>query len=199
MGIGYGPTPLFLDHFNGSSLDSSKWATFGDSYGTIAVNNSICTITNTNVAYNWNGIYSLKTFGVGTIITVKSKNTSGRHASLIGFGESPWWAYPHAMSSGSAFTWYSRADAHTSTISWRSENGTTGSYSSATQNLTGDQVFKLVRVSSSVVEVYRNDVLEYTATGLVFANNHHLYFSLDGHTTPDVVEIDYITVTKVAL
>lgn len=192
MGIIYGKKPKLLDRFN--SIDLSKWGTFGLSFGTIESVNGSCVISNTTGTNNdYIGIYSLESFPIGASITVKSRSVSGRHNSLIGFGSSPYHPYPHAGTAPGC-TWYSRADDSTSTISWYNENATTGFYDGATENLTTFQILKMIRVSSSEVQFYRNNILEYTATGLILANDYPIYFSCDGWTKPNSAIIDFVSV-----
>jgi hypothetical protein len=193
MATVYGSIPLLFDHFN--SLNSSVWNTHGSTYGTVSVSSSQLSIVNTSAnASNYIGIHSIQTFSVGTTIVVRSRDSGGRHCSLIGFGTSVFFPFPHATGGSYGCTWYSRGDVGTSTMSWRSENNVSGVYDSATEDLRQYQIFKMIRVSSSVVEFYRNDILEYTATGLVLANNYHVYFSNDGFSNPNSSLIDYISV-----
>jgi hypothetical protein len=192
MGITYGPASKLIDDFD--FLDLNKWVVHGQSFGTVSANSSILSITNTSGGSNdCIGISSIQTFPIGTTITVRSRSSSGRHHALIGFGTSPFFPYPHA-GTAPGLTWYSRADNLSSTISWRNENGTTGVFDAATENLTTYQIFRIVRLSSTSVQFWRNNVLEYTATGLILANNYPVYFTNDGFTKPNVSEIDYISV-----
>lgn len=192
MGVHYGKVSLLKDEFN--LLDLTKWEIHSPAFGTITASSSLLSISNTTgSSTDYLGIHSIDQFPVGTSISVRSRGVAGRHHSLIGFGASPYFPFPHAGTSPGC-TWYSRADALTSTISWRSENGVTGFYDSATENLTSFQIFKMIRVSSSEVQFYRNNVLEYAATGLVLANNYSVYFTNDGHTKPNTSEIDWVSV-----
>ena len=185
----------FYDDFLGTSLNTSAWSTFGTSYGSVTVSGGICTITNTSgSSSNRIGIYTNKTFGVGMTLTVRSRNTSGRHSGLIGFGESPWAPYPHDGTS-KGVSWYSRADDISSTLSWNDDNGTTGYYDSVTEDLRSWQTFKIIRVNSSSVEVYRNDSLEHTISA-TFANNYSVYFSTDGWYNPATIEVDWVQIEE---
>lgn len=192
MAVVYGQNSKLMDNFD--IVDLSKWSIHGQSFGTVNASSSILTISNlTGGSNDCIGISSIQTFPIGTTITVRSRSASGRHHSLIGFGASPFFPYPHA-GTAPGLTWYSRADTLSSTISWRNENGTTGFFNSPTQNLTTYQIFRIVRLSSTSVQFWRNNVLEYTATGLILANNYPVYFTNDGHTKPNVSEIDWISV-----
>ena len=192
MGIAYGQKPKLIDRFD--FFDNTKWNVHGSTFGTVNAEAGLLAITNdSGGSTDYIGIHSIETFPVGTAITVGSRGVSGRHHSLIGFGASPFFPFPHA-GTVPGVTWYSRADNLSSTISWRNETGTTGVYDSATENLTTFQIFRLVRVSSSSVEFYRNNVLEYTATGLTLANNYSVYFANDGHTKPNTTSINWISV-----
>jgi hypothetical protein len=193
MGTTYGQTNRFIDNFE--FLDESKWNVHGNTFGTVTSSNGELLITNTSgSSTSYIGVSTIQTFSVGTTITVRSRDLAGRHCSLIGFGASGFYPYPHAAGGNFGCTWYSRGDIGTSTISIRSENNATLTYEGVTQDLRQYQIFKLKRVSSSVVEFYRNDVLEYTATGLVLANNYSAYFSNDGWSNPNSTSIDYISV-----
>lgn len=186
----------FGDNFEGSSLNSTNWSTFGESYGSIVVNSNKCIITN-NSGSNENkiGIYSNISFPIGSTIVVKSKNTGGRHAALIGFGEPSWWPYPHYNSSGNVgLTWYSRADVNTSNISGYDENGLDFFGTPVSQDLTGDQVFTIERISASEIKMSRNGIVEYTTSGVNFSNNYPIYFSADAHTGINTIEIDWVMV-----
>ena len=202
MTVAYGRRPQLVDKFLGSSLDTSIWSTFGTSNGTITVTNNECTIKNTvsgsqtALAYCI-GMYSNLSFPVGTSITVRSKNTSGRHASVIGFGNTPNGPYTHGQSIIGT-TWYSRADVATSTISVYDENGSTaGGTSSVTQDLRNYQVFRIKRISSSQIEFYRNGVLEYSMTGILMADSYPVYFACDGWYSGNVTTvIDYVVVAE---
>jgi hypothetical protein len=196
MGVAYGPSAKLIDNFD--SLDLSKWNIHGESFGTVNANSGTLTISNTlGGASDFIGISTIQTFPVGSSLSVSSRSGSGRHHSLIGFGSSPFPPYPHGATGGSAvpgLTWYARADNLSSTMSWRNENGTTGVYDSATENLTGQQIFRITRVSSSTVQFWRNNILEYTATGLVLANDYSVYFSNDGLIKPNISEINWVSV-----
>jgi len=192
MSTHYGRVPLLLD--NMEYLDYSKWGVHGSANGTVTASSGILTINNTSAnAALYNGIYSLDTFPVGTAISVRSRGVTGRHHALIGFGASPYYPFPHAGTVPGC-TWYSRADIQTSTLSWRSESGAVGSYDTVTENLTNFQVFKMIRTSSSIVEFYRDNILEYTATGLVLANDYSVYVSADGFMNPNTMYVDWISV-----
>lgn len=201
MATHYGIKPKLVERFSGDTLNTDIWDTFGDAYGSITVSNGECEIVNsTGTNTQWLGIYSIETFGVGMKLTVRSKNTSGRHASLIGFGESIWRPYPHAGNTVGC-TWYSRADVPSSTIaSYCDEDGITGSSGSATQDLREYQTFSLERTSSSEVKFYRNEILEHTLSGAKFENNYSVYFSADGWSNvnraglDDIIVIDYVIV-----
>lgn len=193
MTINYGNIPLLLDNFD--YLNTSLWGIHGSTNGTVTASSSTLTITNTSgISSNYLGLYSIQTFPVGTVISVRARSGTNRHHSLIGFGASPYYPFPHAGTSPGC-TWYARADNQSSTLSWRNENGTTGYYDSVTENLTAYQVFKMIRVSSSTVEFYRNNILEYTATGLMLANNYSVYFSNDGFNNPNISYVDWISVS----
>lgn len=190
----------FGDSFDVSSLDTLKWSTFGEQFGSIVVNNGKCIITNSSGTGDDKsdliGIYSNWNFPVGSTILVRSRNTSGRHASLISFGESPWWPYPHTSDNNSnvSVTWYSRADTKTSTISCHDESNNKNSYQPDIQDLTEYQIFMMKRISSSKIEIYRNDVLEYIISGINISEKYPIYFSADGHTKPNTIEIDWVSV-----
>ena len=196
-------TPLLYDDFTGASLDTSTWSTFGTTYGSITVSNGICSVNNaTGETGTTIGMYSNQTFGVGTTITVRSRIASGRHGAMIGFGASPYPAYPQYTSPPViGFSWYGRNDDSTSTINWYDENGTSSPGYSHTQNTNSFQVFKVVRESSTNFKVYRNDVLEANATA-TFAGNYSVFFTAEGWSNTnrsgldDIVEIDYIEVTQ---
>lgn len=188
------------DSFN-DSLNPSIWSTFGTQYGSIVVSNGKCIITNSfGTSDNKIGIYSNKSFPVGTTIVVKSKNTSGRHASLIGFGESAWWPYPHGSGNTTdvGVTWYSRSDSVTSTMSISDENGEKFSFQPESQDLSGDQILSIERTSSSEIRFYRNEVLEHTFSGLSISGEYPIYFSADGWFNENgsgdvVIEIDWVS------
>lgn len=184
------------DNFSGSSLDTNIWSTFGTQHGSITVSNSECTINNSSGGNpDKIGIYSNIQFPVGMSISVRVKHTSGRHASLIGFGESVWEPYPHAGTS-IGYTWYSREDNVSSTIgSYYDENGTTSpDFPTATQDLTNYQILSLYRVSESQVDLYRNGVLELSRTGVKFQNRYSVYFSADGWSNVNKSGMDNIIV-----
>lgn len=203
MATSYGKKPKIIERFADSQLNSNVWGVFGTSYGSITVNsNNECEIRNASGGSSDRiGIYSQLTFPVGMSLTVRSKNTSGRHSSLVGFGESVWQPFPHGRSSIGC-TWYSREDNVSSTIgSSFDENGNASSGGDAgTQDLRSYQVFRLERVSSSEVRFYRNEILEYTLTGVKFENNYSVYFSADGWSNSNrggldnVIVIDYVVV-----
>jgi hypothetical protein len=201
MTVAYGRRPQLVEKFDGNSLDSSVWTTFGTNRGTITVANGECTVNNSARAgislSACIGMYSNITFPVGTSITVRSKNTSGRHASVIGFGNAPNGPAPHAYSIIGT-TWYSRADIATSTISIYDENGSiTGGTSSVTPDLRNYQIFRIKRVSSSQIEFYRNGTLEHTFNGVAMSGNYPVYFSCDGWYNGNVTTvIDYIVVAE---
>jgi hypothetical protein len=202
MTVAYGRRPQLVEKFDGNSLDSSVWTTFGTNRGTITVANGECTINNSAHAgvslSACIGMYSNITFPVGTSITVRSKNTSGRHASVIGFGNAPNGPYVHGQGIVGT-TWYARADSVSSTISLYDENGSTagGNGSGATQDLRQYQIFQIKRVSSSQVEFYRNGILEHTITGAAFSGNYPVFFSCDGWYNGNVTTvIDYIVVAE---
>ncbi len=160
----------------------------------VTVNSGVLSISNTSGSSGQSiGVHSIKTFPVGMALSVRSVAVSGQHTALIGFGSSPFRPYPHGGTSPGC-TWYARSGNLTSTMSWRSENGVTGTYDSATEDLTNYQIFKMIRTSSSTVEFYRNNVLEYTATGLVLTAEYPIYFSNDGHTKPNISYIDFMAV-----
>lgn len=201
MSVAYGRRPQIDERFQGSTLNTSLWTTYGTNRGTITVSNGECTINNSAKAGTslsaCIGMYSNISFPVGTSITVRSKNTSGRHASVIGFGVAPNGPYVHGQSIIGT-TWYSRNDVATSTISLYDENGsTTGGTSSVTQDLRQYQVFRIDRVSSTQIKYYRNGILEYNLTGVLFANNYPIFFACDGWYNGNVTTvIDYIVVAK---
>jgi hypothetical protein len=201
MSIAYGRRPQIVERFNGNSLDTSVWTTFGTNRGTISVANGECTINNSSYAGTslsaCIGMYSKLSFPVGTSITVRSKNTSGRHASVIGFGNAPNGPYVHGQSIIGT-TWYSRNDAATSSITLYDENGsTTGGSNSVTQDLRQYQIFQIKRVSSSQIEFYRNGTLEHTITGVAFSGNYPVFFSCDGWYNGNVTTvIDYVVVAE---
>ena len=201
MTVAYGRRPQLVEKFDGNSLDSSVWTTFGTNMGTITVANGECIITNnvsgsrTGVSYSI-GIYSNLSFPVGTSITVRSKNTSGRHASVIGFGNVPNSPYPH-VSSIVGVSWYARHDNVSSTVSIYDENGSITGDSNVAQDLRSYQVFRIKRISSSQIEFYRNGVLEYSITGILMANSYPIYFACDGWYSGNVTTvIDYIVVAE---
>ena len=186
---------VIYDKFNGASLDTSIWSTFGTDNGSITVSGGICTITNDTGDSNTRiGIYSNLTFGVGMTLTVRSRNTSGRHSALIAFGESTWAPYPHTSTDGSkGVAWYSRNDNVSSTLSWRNDSGVATTDDTLTEDLREWQIFKLKRVTASKVLVYRNNVLEATIND-TFSNNYSVYFSTDGWYNPATIEIDWVKV-----
>lgn len=192
--------PAFVDNFNGLTLNSSYWGTFGTSYGSISVNNGECTIRNaTGNSNQLIGIYSLLSFPVGMSLTVRSKNTQGRHSSLIGFGGSPYTPYPHGGGSIGC-TWYARADNASSNVSIRGENLATSFATPTSQDLRDYQTFRMERLSSTQIAIYRNDVLEHTFNGIPLANDYPVYFSADGWSndnvggTDNIIVIDSVTV-----
>lgn len=195
MGVNYGPKPVLLDNFK--LLDSNKWTTFGESYGDITVNNGELCINNTsnNSSYNM-GIYSNQNFPIGTKITVRSKNTVGRHSFLIGIGlpSTSGEDAPHSTTGLPGCTWYGRADGISSIISWRDENNNSGYTASCTQDLRNYQVLSIWRKSSSEINIYRNNILEHSLTGLVLNNEYPVYFWNDGYYNPVTSYIDYISV-----
>jgi len=186
---------IIYDHFQGTTLNNSIWSTFGTANGTITISDGVCTINNDTGDSNTRiGIYSNLTFGVGMTLTVRSRNTSGRHCALIGFGESTWAPYPHTSTNGSkGVTWYSRNDNASSTLSWRNDNNVASVDDSLTEDLRDWQIFKIERLTSSKVKVYRNDILEATIND-TFANNYSVYFSTDGWYNPATIEIDWVKV-----
>lgn len=201
MSIAYGRRPQIVERFNGNSLDTSVWTTFGTNRGTISVANGECTINNSSYAGTslsaCIGMYSKLSFPVGTSITVRSKNTSGRHACVIGCGVAPNNPYPHA-SNIVGTTWYARNDDVSSTISIYDENGsTTGLTGNVTQDLRQYQIFQIKRVSSSQIEFYRNGTLEHTITGAAFSGKYPVFFSCDGWYNGNVTTvIDYVVVAE---
>lgn len=197
--------PGFFDDFIGNQLNTGAWDTYsntGDlSFGDITVSNSELTIVNrTGGSTRWLGVVSKRKFGVGTTIEVRSKNTIGRHSAVIGFGGVDYRPYPHGGSSAggtsmtSAFTWYSRADNVSSNISMVDEVGLAQTNASGTQDLRQYQIFKIERPSPTEVRLYRNDVLEYVANNVVFANDYSAYFSTDGWFSNATIVVDYIRV-----
>jgi hypothetical protein len=188
------------DTFDGSSLDTDIWSTFGTQHGSVTVSNGECIINNSSGGESDKiGIYSNIQFPVGMSISARVKNTSGRHSSLIGFGESVWEPYPHAGTSIGC-TWYSRADNTSSTIgSYYDENGNTPpDFPQATQNLTNYQILSLYRVSESQVDFYRNGIFELSRTGVKFQNKYSVYFSADGYSNvysggmDNIIVIDWV-------
>lgn len=186
--------PHIYDDFTESTLNSDIWDTFGEQHGSISISNGELTISQTSGGGSGNnliGIASKQKFPIGSSYRARVKNTSGRHAAVIGFGASPWPNYPHG-GNDVGVTWYSRADNVTSVISYCDENLSKGSNSSITQDLRDYQEIEIYRVNETTVEIYRNDSLEHTITALEWEEDYSIYFSLDGHTTPNTVVIDWI-------
>jgi len=176
--------------------DLSKWTKFGEDAGSISLSNGELTITNEGTGSQFIGVRSNVKLSVGESFEVRSKNTEGRHSALIAFGESPYSVYPHSQT-GIGLTWYARAADQTSTMSYKDENNNTGYQENGiTENLTSYQTFKIVRVDSSTVELYRNDVLEHTFTGLTFNNDYYVYFSADDYTTPNTIIVDWVNINN---
>ncbi len=189
----------FYYDFPGTSLDTDKWITFGEEHGSISVDNGELTISQTasgGSGSNLIGIATKEKFPVGSVYRARVKNISGRHATVIAFGSSINGAYPnypHGFNVPSV-AWYSRADALSSTFSWYDENGNSTTSSGNTGDLTSYQTIELHRVSEDTIELYRNDILEDTISGHLWANDYELYFSLDGHTTPDTIVVDWVEI-----
>ena len=66
-----------------------------------------------------------------------------------------------------------------------------------TEDLTSYQIFKMKRISSSQVDVYREGVLERSITGLTLANDYQIYLSGDGYDSPNTLVIDYVKINEI--
>ncbi len=183
------------DDFSENPLNSDIWETFGEEHGSISIDNGELTISQTagGTGINLIGIASKAKFPVGSIYRAKVKNTSGRHAAVIGFGQAPWPNYPHG-GNNIGLTWYSRADNISSVISYCDENISKGSFNDITQDLRDYQIIEFHRIDETKVEIYRNQVLEKTINNLKWEDDYSFYISLDGHTRPHTVVVDWVEV-----
>lgn len=190
------------DDFSGPSLKTSLWDIFGGTFGTVTIVNGECHIENTTGVSKDNlGISSKLAFPVGTTYRVRSKNPQGRHASLIGFGNSPFTAYPHGAA-GVGITRYSRADVPNSVALSVEDDTNTNRYIDnvgETEDSRDYAIYEMVRVSETVVELYRNGVLEATAANVVFANDYPIFLAADGwsnanQSTTTKIVIDWVEV-----
>jgi len=186
--------PIINEDFSSNSLDTNLWGVFGNSFGSVTVSNGECEIRNSTGGSDDNvALYSEFLLPVGSKLTVRSKNTQGRHAAVLGFGNSPYYPYPHARSQIGT-TWYSRADDVSSTVSFKDENNETNTSNGVTQDLRSYQVFELRRRNDFLIEYYRNGTLEYSNSSRVFANEYPVYISADGWSNTNVSGLDNVIV-----
>lgn len=191
-------TNLLYDDFADGSLDS-EWNTFGTANGNISESGSSCVISqtagggsNTNII----GIYSTLKLYVGDVLKVRAKNTSQRHAAIIGLGDGAGQAFPHGggENDGPAVTLYSRADNISANTSFQDENGNTNYATPGPQDYTSYRDLRIERPDTTTVKIYVDGSLESTFNG-EFGNAKRVYFAADGYNTPNKIEIDSVEVT----
>lgn len=186
----------YRDEFNTGSL-SSKWETFGSGYGTIDVSGGELTISQTAGGGSNNktiGIRSKETFKVGQKLKVRSKNTSGRHAAIIGLTDGGSNPFPHGGSSGASVTFYSRNDNTSAAFSLYDESGNTQSTNFGSADYSTYHEMEIIRPDGSTIEIYADGSLIDSFTSVDFSDPKQIYFAADGYTTPNTIVVDYAEV-----
>lgn len=193
------PEPLpkeFRDDFDGASLDSERWKTIGENNGSISVNNSELTISNTGAEDDWISLVSKTDVPNGYKIRVRSKHLSGRHANLIGFAPPPYSGTPRWLSY-TGYTVYSRADDSSLFYNDGYDENQNTTINENTFDASTYNVYEIHRVNSTTLKTYRNGNLLKEETSLVFNEDYPTFITADDYNTPNTVVIDWIEVSKI--
>ena len=189
----------FFDDFDEDTLDTTKWNSFGEEFGTITTSNGELTISNTSAsADNFIGINSnFNYMDIENILHARSKITSNRHSTLIGFADDPFKPFPHGDVLTNGTSWYGRADDQTSSVSWANDEN-----SDYTSEVTHDprdyNVYEIKKISADLITYYKSGILEYTLddSDYIYPDTLPVYFSTDGYGNPDTLVVDHVFVRK---
>jgi len=166
----------FTDYFEGTSLDTSKWTAYGTDHGNITVSDGTLTIEQTEGPEsneNIIGVYATERFSVGSVLTVRSRNSAGRHAGIIGVADAEGRAFSHGTAEygGPGANLYGRADDVTGSCSARDENGDTYSPDPSVQDFREFRELRIERPDENTVEFYIDGSLD-TTISMPFAGDY---------------------------
>jgi hypothetical protein len=189
----------FFDNFEEDTLNTDKWNIHGSEYGTITTTNGELIISNTSgISENYIGISSSSNYiDTEKVLHTRSKITSNRHSTLIGFAESPFKPALHDDVLTNGTSWYGRADTQTSVISLGNDENN-HSYSEMSHDPREYNTYDIQKISNSLIKYYKEDVLEYTFedSNYIYSNPLPVYFSADGFADPSTIVADYVFVRK---
>lgn len=196
-----------IENFDGTSIDTSKWDQIRpNGVNAFIVNNGILNVgltVGSSASYGYTTVLlrSKDVFPVGTRYRVRARNSSGNAAALIGFSNNN--TTVGIRSDGEiGCSWYSRNDYGTTAYdniypSLTDENGQKFYQIDESGPIDTYSILEIRRVSETILEFYKDDVLVKTVSNYMFADDYSVFVGLSNNTSKNssiTMDVDWIEV-----
>lgn len=143
-----------FDHFEGSSIDTYKWNT----YGLVSVSGSIVTINGDTSSFDNSRIWAKTAYGTNHAIRFKWKRTLWNNWSALGMGFNANWGVSRNVTKHSCLSQYGNDGRDSKYLRLNTNNGTTEESTTVYSNISTntDYISDVIRNGSTNVKGYLN-------------------------------------------